>query len=112
MPINRAKYERPTKSFPGENMSKFGKLGRAALAGIAASTLAVSLAACAPAETETAETTEPAETSELHLKMSSGFAQPLTRQFSQALRTLTLTFSSIQLLKREKQTLISHRLTT
>ena len=46
-------------------MSKFGKLGRAALAGIAASTLAVSLAACAPAETETAETTEPAETSEL-----------------------------------------------
>jgi polar amino acid transport system substrate-binding protein len=65
MPINRAKYERPTKSFPGENMSKFGKLGRAALAGIAASTLAVSLAACAPAETETAETTEPAETSEL-----------------------------------------------
>jgi polar amino acid transport system substrate-binding protein len=65
MPIDRAKYERPTKSFPGEYMSKFGKLGRAALAGIAASTLAVSLAACAPAETETAETTEPAETSEL-----------------------------------------------
>lgn len=46
-------------------MSKFGKLGRAALAGIAASTLAVSLAACAPAETETTETPEPAETSEL-----------------------------------------------
>ncbi len=46
-------------------MSKFGKLGRAALAGIAASTLAVSLAACAPAETETTETTDAAETTEL-----------------------------------------------